>query len=302
MVFKCLDPHLQRAVALKIMLPSLAKEESARQRFLREARATAAIAIGLGRPVVFDAHEYSPGQHSDRGWWRATFAPYMRSLCHRYIPQAASMTTVGEAIADAYERETGVRATVVTNAPPRADLSPTPVHEPIRVLHHGGAHPGRGLEEMVRIGQLLDRRFTLDFVLIDGSPGYRDKLIRLAEGDPRIRFPQPWGMQAIVQNANDYDLGLYSLRPANFNQRFVQARLAVAIGPSPEMASIVRRYGCGVVADDFSPETVASAINGLDPSSIAAFKRASHLAADDLCAEANTEALLRAVDDALARR
>jgi hypothetical protein len=268
------------------------------------------IALRLGNPVVFDAHEYAPGEFSHLLWWRLLIAPYQRWLSRSYIPCVASMVTVGKAIAKAYECETGVRATVVTNAPPRADLSPTPVHEPIRILHHGSAQRGRGLEEMVRIGHLLDRHFTLDFVLVEGSRGYRDKLIRLANGNPRIRFPRAWAMQDIAQNANEYDIGLYSLRPTNFNQRFalpnklfefIQARLALAIGPSPEMASIVRSYGCGVVAEDFSPERVASEINRLDPSSIAAFKDASDLAAGVLCAEANTETLLRAVDEALAR-
>lgn len=38
-VFQAEDPQLQRLVALKVMLPALAASESARKRFLREARA-----------------------------------------------------------------------------------------------------------------------------------------------------------------------------------------------------------------------------------------------------------------------
>jgi hypothetical protein len=269
------------------------------------------IALRLGRPVVFDAHEYAPGQFADRAWWRLMIAPYMRWLCRNYIPQAASMTTIGEAIADAYERDTGVRATVVTNAPPHVELEPTQVHEPIRILHHGGAQLGRGLEEMVRVGQLLDERFTLDFVLVEASPGYREKLIRQAKGNPRIRFPEPWPMHSLVRQANDYDIGMFLLPPISFQRRFalpnkffefVQARLAVAVGPSPEMASIVHRYGCGIVADDFSAETLAAAINRLTGSEIASFKEASHRAANELSAESNGEIILRLVGEALSDR
>jgi len=43
MVFLAEDPRLKRTVALKVMLPEIAKKESARERFLREARAAAAI-------------------------------------------------------------------------------------------------------------------------------------------------------------------------------------------------------------------------------------------------------------------
>ena len=42
-VFMAEDTRLHRVVALKVMLPSIAKKSSARDRFLREARATAAI-------------------------------------------------------------------------------------------------------------------------------------------------------------------------------------------------------------------------------------------------------------------
>jgi serine/threonine protein kinase/class 3 adenylate cyclase len=42
-VYHAEDSHLQRAVAVKAVLPELARDEATRQRFLREARATAAI-------------------------------------------------------------------------------------------------------------------------------------------------------------------------------------------------------------------------------------------------------------------
>ena len=267
------------------------------------------IALRLGPPVVFDAHEYSPEQWSERRLWRLLVAPYSHWQVRRYVPQVSRMTTVGQWIADEYERETGVRVTVVTNAPAREDLQPTPVHDPVRILHHGLANPGRGLEEMVRLADLLDDRFTLDFVLAEGIPGYRDKLIRAARANQRIRFPDPRPMHELVRMANDYDIGLFLLPPSNANRRyalpnkffeFVQARLAVAIGPSPEMARLVHQYGFGVVADDFTPESMVRVFNALDEASIAALKRASDAAARELSAEENEALVVRAVEGALA--
>jgi glycosyltransferase involved in cell wall biosynthesis len=267
------------------------------------------LALRLGPPVVFDAHEYSPEQWSERLLWRLLVAPYSHWQCRRYLPQVSSMTTVGQWIADEYERETGVRATVVTNAPFREDLEPTPVHHPVRILHHGLAVRGRGLEEMVRLADLLDDRFTLDFVLAEGTPGYRDRLIRAARANERVRFPDPRPMRELVRLANDYDVGLYLLSPSNVNRRyalpnkffeFIQARLALAIGPSPEMARLVRHYGCGIIADDFTPESLARALNALDRSALAQLKRASDVAAKELCAEENEPLTLSAVEDALA--
>jgi hypothetical protein len=270
--------------------------------------ATLPIALRLGAPVVFDAHEHAPSELAHLWRWRTLQAPRIRWLCRQYIPQVPVMLTLDEGIASVYERETGVRARVVTNAPYYANLVPSTVHEPVKVVHHGAAQRDRGLEELVHAASLLDERFTTDFILVEGSPGLREELIRLANGNPRIRFPKPHPMHMLVQAINDYDVGIYLLAPVNLNQRyalpnklfeFIQARLAIAIGPSPEMARIVRTYGCGVVTEDFEPQTLAAALNGLDSDAIASFKSASHATARELCAEKNEPIVVGAVEDAL---
>jgi hypothetical protein len=266
------------------------------------------IAARLGPPVMLDAHEYAPEQFIHQWWWRQLVAPYVRWQCNTYIRDVAAMTTVSQGIADVYEKEFGVRATVVTNAPPFADLEPTPVGDPVRILHHGGATRGRGLEQMIRLAELLEERFLVDLVLVEGTRGFRDQLVRRARGNPRVRFPPPVPMRHLASMANGYDIGVFLLPPINLQRRyalpnklfeFVQGRLAVAIGPSPEMAAVVHRYGCGVVAHDFKPETLAEELNGLDAAAIAEFKRASHLAAAELSAEPNADLILNAVDTAL---
>jgi SpoVK/Ycf46/Vps4 family AAA+-type ATPase len=68
---------------------------------------------------------------------------------------------------------------------------------------------------------------------------------------------------------------------------FIQARLGVAIGPTPEMAEIVKQYNIGVVADDFTAEGLAKRLNQLTKADIENFKRNASKAANDLNAEAN---------------
>src|SRR5262249_53124313 len=74
-VFRAEDPQLNRLVALKAMLPSMAGAESGRQRFLREARAAAAIKhdhivsvyqVGEDRGVPFLAMEFLEGEPLDK--------------------------------------------------------------------------------------------------------------------------------------------------------------------------------------------------------------------------------------------
>ena len=73
-VFQAEDPDLQRLVALKAMLPSLAASDSAKQRFLREARAAAKIKhdhivtihqVGEDRGAPYLAMEFLEGEPLD---------------------------------------------------------------------------------------------------------------------------------------------------------------------------------------------------------------------------------------------
>jgi hypothetical protein len=115
-------------------------------------------------------------------------------------------------------------------------------------------------------------------------------------------------MQELPQHLNRYDIGVFLLPPTNFNYRyalpnklfeFIQARLAVAIGPSPEMARLVRQYCCGVIADDFTPEALAASLNRLTGADIDRLKQASHAAAKELCFEKNAPILLKMVERVL---
>jgi hypothetical protein len=68
---------------------------------------------------------------------------------------------------------------------------------------------------------------------------------------------------------------------------FIQARLGIAIGPTPEMAEIVNHYENGVVADDFTPESLAAKMNELTHDDVIKFKLNSTRAAKDFNAEKN---------------
>jgi glycosyltransferase involved in cell wall biosynthesis len=219
------------------------------------------------------------------------------------------MTTVCAGIAEEYQQNFGVTATVIENAPPYQDLRPRSV-EPgrIRMIHHGGALRARRLELMIDVMKRLDQRFSLDFMLVGNDARYLQSLRERASGEPRIRFLPPVAMPDICKATNHYDIGLFLLPPVNFNYRFalpnklfefIQARLAVAIGPSPEMARIVRDYGVGVVAESFEPAALAAVLNGLTEQDVMRYKQASHVAADKLCFEAAADRLLALIEPLL---
>jgi hypothetical protein len=259
--------------------------------------------------VLFDAHEYTPRQYEDSLRWKIA-QPYYKYLCFKFIPQVHGMMTVNQTIADEYEKDTGVKPVVVTNAPAYHKIEPcfrSHDEKYIRLIHHGKASRSRKIQNIIKMMDYLDDRFLLDFLLVD-NPDYIQELQQQAQGDSRIRFLSPVPMQELIPFSNQYDIGVFLVEPVNFNLRytlpnklfeFIQARLAIAIGPSPEMARIVRDYDCGVVSEDFSPRSLAKRLMNLDHSQINYYKQQSHKAAQVLSAEQNRKILLDLVGDIL---
>jgi hypothetical protein len=268
-----------------------------------------AVRAARGAPVIFDAHEYSPLEYEESWQFRVFFQGYATYLCRRYIPRAAAMMTVCRGIADRYAAEFGGAPVVVMNTPEFEPLSPRPPRDGrIRLLHHGNAAPSRNLVGMMELMNHLDERFELTFMLIDASRGYLDYLKEQSAKYPRVRFRDPVPMRQLAGTANEYDLGLFVLPPVNFSYRyalpnklfeFIQGRLGIAIGPSPEMARVVKEHDLGVVADDFAPRAVAERLNALTDEDVLRFKVNSDKVAHRYSADTLRQVLLELVASVL---
>lgn len=267
-----------------------------------EARALGlAHAVAAGAPVWADMHEWAPEERTHILSWRLLVAPLMVHLCATYLPRSAAVSAVCDSIARLYDAEFGVATRVMRNAGPWRDLAPsTPVDGRIRLVHSGTAVHGRRIELMIDVVRRLDDRFTLDLYLMPAGDGgaYLRFLRERAGGDPRITFHDPVPPATLPDVLNGYDVGVFWIPPTHTNARFalpnkffdfVQARLAVAVGPSVEMASLVERFGLGAVSDGFEVEDCVASIQALTPERIAAAKRASDAAARELSFETDGE-------------
>ncbi len=254
--------------------------------------------VARGAPVLFDAHEYSPREFDQSRWFRFYVRPYRDYLCRTYVARSAAMTTVCEGIAAEYARQAGVAPVVVTNAPEYQPLAPRIVvaePERIQLVHHGLAARVRGIEKMIEMMAMLDERFELSFMFAQAEPDYLSYLERLAR-PYRVRFLPAVPMRELPWFTNQFDVGVFLLEPVNFNYlhalpnkffEFIQARLAVAIGPSPEMARIVRKHDLGVVAPDFTAASLAREVGRLDRPAVERYKRNADAVARELSAERN---------------
>jgi hypothetical protein len=263
-----------------------------------------ALRVAHGAPVIFDAHEFAPREFEDVWFWRMLIGPDRHRLCKRLLPRTAAMMTVCDGIAEAY-RAYGVDPIVITNAPAPMAMPVRPTDPArIRMIHHGAAIPSRRMETMIDLMGHLDGRFSLDLMLVSSNQTYLDSLKQRAAAYPSIRFVDPVPFPEIVPTIADYDIGLFLLEPTNFNYamalpnkffEFLQARLAIAIGPSPEMARLVERHDCGVVAPDFDPVSLARLLNALTPERIDHYKQQADGLARTANADANRDAFLQLV-------
>jgi hypothetical protein len=98
--------------------------------------------------------------------------------------------------------------------------------------------------------------------------------------------------------------------PINFNYanglpnklfEFIQARLAIAIGPIPEIAEVINEYNIGIVSEDFTPKKLAQELSKLTNERLHLFKSNTALAASQLSAEKNQEVFLELVEKTINR-
>jgi hypothetical protein len=257
------------------------------------------VKLAQGAPVVFDAHEYYPLQYED-WFWRLFHKAHNIRLCAAYIPRCAGMTTVCPRIAQEYRKNFDVMPDVVYNTPEYHNLSVNDVSpEHIRMIHHGVANVNRCIEQMIEVMDYTDSRFSLDLYLV-GQDTYIKKLEAIAAIRNNVFLRQPVPMRELPLVSNQYDIGLFLVQPTTFNLlfclpnkffEFIQARIGVAIGPSPEMAALVRQHDLGVIAEDFTPKAMAAKLNALTVEDIIRFKRNAAEAAKVYNAEASMKVM-----------
>ncbi|WDF32397.1 hypothetical protein PTW37_11010 [Arthrobacter agilis] len=262
--------------------------------------------VAAGAAIWGDMHEWAPEERTQLLSWRLLVAPHMRYVCRTYLPRTEAVTTVNQSIADLYDQQFGLRTEVVRNSLPDSGLAVSPLDGArIRLVHSGGAVPGRNIESIIEAVRELDDRFTLDLFLVEARDGgrYLAKLKHLAGDSDRITFHPPVAPAALPVTLNAFDIGVYQLPPATTNQRlalpnkffdFVQARLGLVFGPSEEIARLIREHDLGRVTADFAAGSLTAALRDLTPEQVAEFKTNADRAASILSSEAD-EAVTRGI-------
>jgi glycosyltransferase involved in cell wall biosynthesis len=267
-----------------------------------------------GSKLIYDAHEV--------GFWgfRESFSSYPFKLPgiqygwslwnDRLVREEVdTVITVNEPLAAVQAAHYGIPTPrVVMNCPPRYTIRPqakpllatrlgidpaTPI-----AVAQGMYTVGRGdyppLEMTVRSAPLLDHGCVIAIIGNVGSaeawaplrelaqePAYASRVFILPPVPPTTLLDYTSGAQVGLIPFNLSGLARFSLPNKLFE--YMATGLPIVSPDLPVIRSILEKYGCGVLCDFTTPESVAAAINGLlaDPQRYAAMSAASLHAAEE---------------------
>lgn len=252
--------------------------------------------------VIIDMHEYAPEEMTDDWRFRLLLRRYYNHLCLRYLKRARLVVTVSDTIATKFEEQFGVETFVVRNVCAFQDLGVTKKQSStVRLVHAGLASKGRRIEAMIDgISDLPGYELDLYLVPAPRQSRYFRRLLKKVEQMNNVHIRNPVSSGELVTVLNDYDIGLLVIHPSNFSLanclpnklfEFIQARLMIIAGPTPDIARIVRTYDLGLVLEGFSPDHIRYSLQQLTDDTINKFKENAQDVAHLITAELESESL-----------
>ncbi len=258
--------------------------------------------------VVFNAHEYYPCEFEENLHWVKFFKPYYMWILNKYYSSINLTFAVTSSIGKRLSNEFKIKYIEINNASEFKNLQPARCDDLIKIIHHGAALKGRKIEEMCNLMTLLPENYELNLMLVKSDEEYFNKLLLKYKSQKNIKFLNPVSFSEIPNFINQFDIGLYILKPNNFNEEhclpnkffeFIQARLCLAISPNTDMKEIVEKYNLGVVSSDFSSLSMKDSFLSLSIEKIQSFKETVHKNAELLCAENNYKIIKNSINELL---
>ena len=244
------------------------------------------------KKIIFDAREFYPQQFEDSLRFNLFEKAERFRICSKFLMQCDEVLTVSSMIAMKYNNIFNINSKVFLSTPFYQNITFRETSNQIKLVHHGVANSNRGLEKMIEIVADSEERFTLDMFLT-GNEKYI-KYLRDKIKTSRIRILPPIEHNLIIETISNYDLGFFYVEPTTVNLQyclpnklfeFIQARLAVLIGPSPEMMKIVEEHDIGFISKEFSLKSMKELLSTIKLSDIDNAKSKSEIAAKELCFE-----------------
>ncbi len=238
---------------------------------------SAYIVLDKAAYLTFNSHEYIPRMYDGSFLWRWTKGWLIKKTMPGILKKSQVMFVESEAVAQNYlQAFSRVPETVIVpNATrERADIKPVlHAHPPIRLVHHGIASPGRGLEMMIDAARQLGSTVTLSLYLV-GSAHTISALKSYASDAGNVFFKEPVPYDTIVDEMNPYDIGVCMFRSANFHTlyttvpnkfwEYLTANVVPLVWEKSAMARVLNVYEVGLQAQENTVEGIVKLIKSVN--------------------------------------
>ena len=229
---------------------------------------------------IFDIRECYPLQSENSLLFKLFEKKIRKDILSLYLNKINIAITVSYGLKKYYEDNYNVECDVILSVPYKSNVNKSYHGERIRIVHHGVANSNREIENMIDIINLLPEKYSLDLYL-NGNNKYI-QFLKSYSPSSRIKFNNPISFAKIIDTISKYDLGIIYFKPTTFNLlhcmpnkffEYIQAKVPVVIGPSPDMLQIIRKYEIGFSSNEFSVQSMVDTINSINSNDL---KRASY--------------------------
>jgi hypothetical protein len=257
--------------------------------------------INKPNSTIYDCREYFPAEYTENTFL-SRLHNYRGTLSlKKNVHKIHSYYTVSDGLRGLYCDNFKQCPYVIFSVPEYKLIEPINTKNyPLKLVYHGAADRSRSLEDIIEATIYFAGKFTLDLFLV-GDDSYQRSLERSVAGSPWVNFKSPVRMENIVTTLNNYDVGLCFFPPLNKNLEnclpnkffeYVQARLAVLCGPTPDMVRLIQIHKFGWYTNGFSLNDLISLMCEIDLDGINTCKSMSNVAARQLCWEVESEKLI----------
>jgi len=256
--------------------------------------------------ILFDAREYYPRQFENSFIFRIIESKYNYRLCKTYLKKVNYTITVSETIKQEYEKNFDINVGLIMSTPNYFDGKVGVTNfSKVKIVHHGMANRNRKIENMIKAFRKFNKNFYFDLFLV-GDKDYISELKKMSASDKRIQIKEPVKHSELLKKLSNYDIGFFYVEPTTFNLKYclpnkffeyIQARLAIIIGPSIEMARLVDKFNVGHYSSKFDVNEIVDIVNKIKKDQINLFKKNSHNAASILCFENESKKLKKIIEN-----
>jgi len=258
--------------------------------------------------IIFDAREYYSRHFEDRVLWNYFYKKYNTYLINEFMTRCDKVLTVSPGLVNEYKKEFGIDSELYLSLPELKYPMFLPYKQDgkISLVHHGNATPSRQIEVMINTFKYLDDNYTLDLYLVKHEEKYYKFLLNEAKKYSGVRILEPVPYSQIHEMLINYDVGVFFVPPSTFNLmhtlpnklfEFIQAGLAICIGPNPDMADVVKKYNIGSISNDFNERSFAKSLLEMSSEHINIYKKNSTKAAGVLNSNSSGIQLGKILDD-----